>query len=95
MKRIVTALALAVASCATAPATASSDCMSYDEMAEFLIRAGGEQTIIAAASHDGTAIVFWLNPKTETWTITETVGNCTYIRQYGQGVVIMPLGEPV
>ena len=94
MKRIVTAVALAVSSCATAPATASSDCKGYDEMADFLIREIGEQTIIAAASHSGTAIIFWLNPKTDTWTITETIGDCTYIREYGHGVVIMPLGEP-
>ena len=94
MKRIVTAVALAVSSCATAPAMASSDCKSYEEMADFLIDEAGERAIIASASHDGTAMMFWLNPKTDTWTITETIGNCTYIRQYGQGVVIIPMGEP-
>lgn len=95
MKRIATAVVLAVSSCATAPAMASSDCKSYDEVASFLRHEAGESPIIASVTHTNAAMMFWINPETDTWTITETIGNCTYIRQYGQGVALIPLGEPV
>ena len=99
MKRIVTAITLALASCAAAPVSAqtlvSTSCPTLAEVMDILVDQAGEQVIIASVSDTGTAFMFWLNPKTETWTITETIGDCTYLRSYGEGVVLTPMGEPV
>lgn len=97
MKRIVTAIAFALTSCASAPVAAqtlaSTSCPTFAEIEDMLVDQAGEQVIIASVSNDGTAIMFWLNPKAETWTITETVGECTYVRSYGEGVALIPMGE--
>ena len=71
----------------------SSNCPTFAEIEDILVDQAGEQVIIASVSNNGTAFMFWLNPKTETWTITETVGECTYVRSYGEGVALIPMGE--
>lgn len=95
MKRIVTALALAVSSCATAPVMASANCPTFAEIEDILVDQAGERPLIASASHQGTAFMFWTNESTGSWTLTETIGECTYVREYGIGLVVPSYGEPV
>lgn len=71
----------------------STSCPTFADIEDILVDQAGEQVIIASVSNTGTAFMFWLNPKTETWTITETIGDCTYLRSYGEGVVLVPTGE--
>lgn len=71
----------------------STNCPTFAEIEDILVDQAGERPVIASVSIDGAALMFWLNPKTESWTITETIGECTYVRSYGDGVSIIPMGE--
>ena len=81
----ITAIALAT--------LVSTSCPTFAEVEDILVDQAGESPVIASVSNTGTAFMFWLNPKTETWTITETIGDCTYLRSYGEGVALIPMGE--
>ena len=44
----------------------SANCPTFAEIEDILVDQAGEQVIIASVSNNGTAFMFWLNPKTET-----------------------------
>ena len=71
----------------------STNCPTFAEIEDILVDQAGERPVIASVSHQGTAFMFWTNESTGTWTITETVGECTYVREYGEGVALIPMGE--